>query len=187
MESSRAGFPYHSQPSQMLHFTINLSRFFFSTTSLICGLMSLNQKASLSQNTRLIPHNTAIGGCRTTIASLQLLPKLLNLSSGPSAHAKQRGWVLRIFQQKHKDSELTTGGNFTPCVCVFSQLLQNTTAGNSSCRFALHTLRPLHWRKNICWTSFRLIWADNLNAVLSDRCRGDGNSSEPIAERDAKF
>lgn len=47
----------------------------------------------LSQNTWLIPHSPAIGGCRTALASLQFLPKLLDSSSGQAAHGKEKGWL----------------------------------------------------------------------------------------------
>lgn len=118
-ESSRAGFPYHSQPSQTLPFTINLSRFFSSPTSLICGPMSLNQKASLSQNTGLIPHNIAKGGCRTTIASLQLHPKLLNLIKlWPQCTGRAKGMDPQNISAKAQGIRINGRREFYPtCVC----------------------------------------------------------------------
>lgn len=74
------------------------------------------ESCCLSQNTWLIPHSPALGGCRTALASLQLLLKLLDSSSGQAAHGKQRGGF-GILQQKHKCLLLRTGVSFAPCVC----------------------------------------------------------------------
>lgn len=74
------------------------------------------ESCCLSPNTWLIPHNPALGGCRTAPASLQLLLKLLHSSSGQAAHGEQRGGF-GILQQEHKCLLLRTGVSFAPCVC----------------------------------------------------------------------
>lgn len=131
------------------------------------------ESCCLSQNTWLIPHNPALGGCRTALASLQLLLKLLDSSSGQAAHGEQRGGF-GIPQQKHKCLLLRTGVSFAPCVCE---------------NFSLHPAAMKHhgWKlklqicsvhttyvtleKNICWTSFKPTRADNLNAVCQTNTR----------------
>lgn len=119
----------------------------------------------LSLNTWLIPHNPAIGGCRTAIASLQFLPKLLNSSSGPNAHTNQRGGF-GILQQKC--SVLRTGVSFAPCVCE-KLSLQPAATKHHGWKFKLQIcsvhITSITLEKSICWTSFKPIQADNLNAV----------------------
>lgn len=178
-EIFQVGFLCHSQPSATLGVALSLPLQAFLLPTLPHPWADVLEPESfcLSQNTWLIPHNPAIGGCRTDTASLQFLPKLLNSSSGPNAHTNQRGGF-GILQQKHKCSVLRIGVSFAPCVCE-KLSLQPAAMKHHGWKLKLQIcsvhITSITLEKNICWTSFKPIWADNLNAVCQT------NAGDPAA------
>lgn len=73
-----------------------------------------------------------------------------------------------ILQQKHKCLLLRTGVSFAPCVCE-NLSLQPAAMKHHGWKLKLQIcsvhITSITLEKNICWTSFKPIRADNLNAV----------------------